>query len=81
MRLFIARKHRLSLGVLQRIALRYGLAAVLYISGGTIPGAVAVGIAMFSYAWLMLHVPVPGIGGLGPPPFVSMIYSALFVPA
>jgi predicted acyltransferase len=49
-------------GVLQRIAICYALASVVYLYGG-IAGSVAVtAIAFVSYWWLMLHTSVPGYG-------------------
>jgi predicted acyltransferase len=49
-------------GVLQRIALCYFLAGVIYLFGGLAASAVVAILALIGYWWLMLHVRVPGYG-------------------
>lgn len=49
-------------GVLQRIALCYALAGLLYLAGGFAICAATCAVALVGYWWLLLHVPVPGIG-------------------
>lgn len=49
-------------GVLQRIALCYLLASVIYLFGGLTASAATVVVALAGYWWLMLHVRVPGYG-------------------
>jgi predicted acyltransferase len=49
-------------GVLQRIALCYALASALYLAGRLAACAAACTAALAAYWWLLLHVPVPGIG-------------------
>jgi predicted acyltransferase len=49
-------------GVLQRIALCYALASTLYLFGGVLTCAAAAVLALAGYWFLLLHVPVPGLG-------------------
>jgi predicted acyltransferase len=49
-------------GVLQRIALCYFLASIIYLFGGLAWSTVAAALALIGYWWLMLHVRVPGYG-------------------
>ena len=49
-------------GVMQRIALCYALASVIFLAGRLAACAAACVAALAGYWWLLLHVPVPGIG-------------------
>ncbi len=49
-------------GVMQRIALCYALASVVFLAGRLAASAVTCVAALACYWWLLLHVPVPGIG-------------------
>jgi predicted acyltransferase len=49
-------------GVLQRIALCYALASIVYLYGGLAASAVIAVLALIGYWWRMLHVRVPGFG-------------------
>ena len=49
-------------GVLQRIAICYALASIVYIWGGLVASSLVSGFALVGYWWLMLHVRVPGYG-------------------
>jgi predicted acyltransferase len=49
-------------GVLQRIAVCYALASVIYLYGGIVASAIAAALALVGYWWFMLHVRVPGFG-------------------
>jgi predicted acyltransferase len=49
-------------GVLQRIAICYALASIVYLFGGLVASSVVAAIALVGYWWLMLHVRVPGYG-------------------
>jgi len=49
-------------GVMQRIALCYALASVIFLAGRLAASAAACVAALAGYWWLLLHVPVPGIG-------------------
>jgi predicted acyltransferase len=49
-------------GVMQRIALCYALASVVFLAGRLAASAVTCAAALAGYWWLLLHVPVPGIG-------------------
>lgn len=49
-------------GVMQRIALCYLLAAVLDLAGGTRLCAAVTAAALAGYWFLLLHVPIPGLG-------------------
>jgi predicted acyltransferase len=49
-------------GVLQRIAVCYALASVIYLYGGIAASAIVAALALVAYWWLMLHVRVPGYG-------------------
>jgi predicted acyltransferase len=49
-------------GVLQRIALCYAVASIVYLFGGLALSAVVAVAALVGYWWLMLHVSVPGYG-------------------
>jgi predicted acyltransferase len=49
-------------GVMQRIALCYALASVIFLAGRLVASAIACVAALAGYWWLLLHVPVPGIG-------------------
>jgi predicted acyltransferase len=49
-------------GVMQRIALCYALASIIFLAGRLIASAITCVAALGSYWWLMLHVTVPGIG-------------------
>ena len=49
-------------GVMQRIALCYALASVIFLAGRLVASAVTCVAALAGYWWLLLHVPVPGIG-------------------
>ena len=49
-------------GVLQRIALCYALASLVYLYGGVAASAVVTTLALVGYWWLMVHVRVPGYG-------------------
>jgi len=49
-------------GVLQRIAICYALASLVYLYGGVRGSAVSIVIAIAGYWFLMLHVSVPGYG-------------------
>lgn len=49
-------------GVLQRIALCYAVAGVVYLAGGTAACPSAVAVILSGYWWLMARVPVPGAG-------------------
>lgn len=52
-------------GVLQRIALCYVLAAVIYLAGGTRLCAMVTAAALAGYWFLLLHTPIPGLGTPG----------------
>ena len=52
-------------GVLQRIALCYTLASIVYLYGGLTASAVIAAIALLGYWALMTHVRVPGFGRPG----------------
>jgi predicted acyltransferase len=49
-------------GVLQRIAICYMLASVVYLLGSVVASSVVAAVALVAYWWLMLHVRVPGYG-------------------
>jgi len=49
-------------GVLQRIALCYALAGVVYLFGGVVGCVVMAAIALIAYWFLLTHVSVPGFG-------------------
>jgi len=49
-------------GVMQRIALCYALAAVVFLFGRVRASAAACACALIGYWWIMLHMRVPGIG-------------------
>jgi predicted acyltransferase len=49
-------------GVLQRIALCYALASLVYLFGGVRAAAVVAVAAIAGYWWLLTHVRVPGFG-------------------
>ncbi len=49
-------------GVMQRIALCYALASMIYLAGRLAASAAACLAALAGYWWLMLHLPVPGFG-------------------
>jgi predicted acyltransferase len=49
-------------GVLQRIALCYGLASIVYLYGGLIGSAIGAVLSLGIYAWLLSNVRVPGFG-------------------
>jgi predicted acyltransferase len=49
-------------GVLQRIALCYALASIVYLYGGLAASAVIAALALIGYWGLMVHVRVPGFG-------------------
>jgi predicted acyltransferase len=49
-------------GVMQRIALCYALASVIFLAGRLAASAITCAAALVGYWWLLLHVPVPGIG-------------------
>jgi predicted acyltransferase len=57
-------------GVLQRIALCYALAGIVYLAGGIGASAAAAVAALGGYWWLLTHVRVPGFGmpGVDVPP-------------
>ena len=49
-------------GVMQRIALCYALAAVVFLFGRVRASVAACACALIGYWWIMLHMRVPGIG-------------------
>jgi len=49
-------------GVLQRIAICYALASIVYLYGGIAASIAVTALAFVGYWWLMLHVSVPGFG-------------------
>jgi predicted acyltransferase len=49
-------------GVLQRIALCYALAALVYLFGGVVASGLAAAAALAGYWFLLTHVSVPGFG-------------------
>jgi predicted acyltransferase len=49
-------------GILQRIALCYALAAIVFLFGRVRASIVACACALIGYWWIMLHVRIPGIG-------------------
>jgi predicted acyltransferase len=49
-------------GVMQRIALCYALASIVFLAGRRAASTVTCVAALAGYWWLLLHVPVPGIG-------------------
>ena len=49
-------------GVMQRIALCFLLAAAIYLAGGARLCAIVTGVALAGYWFLLLRVPVPGLG-------------------
>lgn len=49
-------------GVLQRIALCYALAAIVFLFGRVRASIVVCACALIGYWWIMLHVRIPGIG-------------------
>ena len=49
-------------GVMQRIALCYALASVIFLTGRLAASAITCIAALAGYWWLLLHVPVPGFG-------------------
>jgi predicted acyltransferase len=49
-------------GVLQRIAICYGLASVVYLYSGIAGCAAGTAIVFAGYWWVMLHISVPGYG-------------------
>ena len=49
-------------GVMQRIALCYALAAIVFLFGRVQASIVACACALIGYWWIMLHMRVPGIG-------------------
>ena len=49
-------------GVMQRIALCYALAAIVFLFGRVRASIAACAYALIGYWWIMLHVRVPGIG-------------------
>jgi predicted acyltransferase len=49
-------------GVLQRIAICYLLASIIYLFGGLAASTTAALLSLVAYWWLMMHMPVPGYG-------------------
>ena len=49
-------------GVLQRIALCYFFASLIYLYGGMVASALSAGLTIAGYWWLLTHVGVPGCG-------------------
>ena len=49
-------------GVLQRIALCYFFASLIYLYGGMVASALSAGLTIAGYWWLLTHVGVPGFG-------------------
>ena len=49
-------------GVMQRIALCYALASVIYLAGRVAASIAISALALAGYWWLLVHVPVPGVG-------------------
>lgn len=49
-------------GVMQRIALCYALASVIYLAGRVAVSVITSILALAVYWWLLVHVPVPGVG-------------------
>jgi len=49
-------------GVMQRIALCYALASAIYLAGRVVASLVISALALAGYWWLLVHVPVPGVG-------------------
>jgi predicted acyltransferase len=52
-------------GVMQRIALCYALASAIYLAGRVAASVAASAMALAGYWWLLVHVPVPGVGTPG----------------
>ncbi len=49
-------------GVLQRIAICYAIAGLIYLFGGVLACGLLLPLLIFGYAYLLLHVRVPGFG-------------------
>ena len=49
-------------GVMQRIALCYALASVIFLAGRVAASVAISALALVGYWWLLVHVPVPGVG-------------------
>ena len=49
-------------GVLQRIAICYAIASIIFLYGGIGVSAIVTALILIGYWWMMLHVRVPGYG-------------------